>query len=118
MDAYFIADVVVKLHGWCVWKLHFAIIMECFWHDLQLISRNCWQICFVYIDENMGPLEDRYMPSGHMTQMITSLLRENHVATSLWRNNDVIIVSYARGEYVYVHPWKKVLAKNFQTYLS
>ena len=40
-----------------------------------------------------------YMPTqrAHDT-MITSLLRQNDVATSIWRNNDVIIVSCVRWE--------------------
>ena len=42
--------------------------------------------------------------------IITSLLRQNDVATSIWRNNDVIIASYVRWAST-VHPTKLVNEK-------
>ena len=35
-------------------------------------------------------------------ELITSLLRQNDVATSFWRNHDVIITSCARGESYFI----------------
>ena len=51
----------------------------------------------IYITYN--PIQHKQIPRAH-DAITTSLLRQNDVATSFWRNNDVVIASCARWDTV------------------
>ena len=47
----------------------------------------------------MVSISDTNRPNGHMTQKLTSLLRQNDAAMSFWRNNDVSVALEDKGVY-------------------